>query len=618
MAGVEREKWSNKIEFILSSVGLSVGLGNVWRFPYVAFENGGGAFMVPYIVLMLLLGRPMYYLELVLGQFASDAQARAFGGFPLAKGEGARVHALYYNVLLGYALLYLIYSFHETLPWTRCDYSDWADSDCYNPMPGIVPCRTVEPRLLRLYGEANYTGPDAHAIHHGSHVVLVPRQAYELLANSCTTATQTAPEQFFYRNVLGLSSGIDDLGSLQPRLAAALVVSWLCVYLCVFKGIKTSGKAVYVTALAPFLILGMLFVRGITLPGAADGIRFYLVPDWSSILRAKVWKNAAEQIFYSLSLAEGMIICFGGFNEFRNRIHEDVLVVALADFHSVGLAFIAYPQALSMIAYPQLWSVAFYAMLFFLAIDTEFSSVECLLTPFKDEFPVLRSYGPLLSFAVCALMCVFGMPMASQGGLYILTVMDTYLGGIPAPLDRPRRAPGRLRRFCTDIEFMTGDQPGLALKICWAVFCPLCLTWIVIADLFLYGEPLTLGEYMFPTWVNVVGTCAVLVAVEIIAAFALYHLRSCGYDLHRALLPSYNWGPKDPTERREYVRFLQERGMGRSTEQEPKLARPPSLGEGAESGAILPQSSTTASHDRPASLAEAAATPLSNNAPAKA
>ncbi|KAH7975316.1 hypothetical protein HPB52_000577 [Rhipicephalus sanguineus] len=453
------------------------------------------------------------------------------------------------------------------------------------------------------------------------------------------------------RNVLGLSSGIDELGSVQPRLAGALVVSWMCVYLCVFKGIKTSGKAVYVTSLAPFLILGMLFVRGITLPGAAEGIRFYLVPDWSSILRAKVWKNAAEQIFYSLSLAEGMIICFGGFNEFRNSLHKDVLVVALADFvvsmmggmvvfavlgnmayhlevpvtdvvsSGVGLAFIAYPQALSMIAYPQLWSVAFYAMLFFLAIDTEFSSVECLLTPFKDEFPALRSYGPLLSFAVCALMCVFGMPMASQGGLYILTVMDTYLGGFLLPWIGLAELlvvvfGYGLTRFCTDIEFMTGDQPSVALKICWAVFCPLCLTWIVIADLFLYGEPLTLGEYTFPAWVNVVGTFAVVVAVEIIVAFAVYHLRSCGYDLRRALLPSDNWGPKDPAEYCEYIRFLEERGMRRPTEQEPKLARP-SLGEGTKSDAISPQSPTTTSRDRPAPLTEAAA-PLSNNAPAKA
>ncbi|XP_054924546.1 sodium- and chloride-dependent glycine transporter 2-like isoform X2 [Dermacentor andersoni] len=607
--------------------------------------------MVPYIVLMLVLGRPMYYLELVLGQFASNAQARAFGGFPLAKGVGwAMVYAcafisLYYNVILGYALLYLVYSFSGTLPWTSCDYSDWADSDCYNPRPGVVPCRTVEPRLLRLYAGENYTGPDAHAILHGSDVVLVPRQAYELLANSCTMATQTAPEQFFYRHVLGLSSGIEDLGSLQPRLAIALVVSWLCVYLCIFKGIKSAGKAVYVTSLAPFLILGMLFVRGITLPGASDGIRFYLVPDWSIIMRARVWKNAAEQIFYSLSLAEGMIICFGGFNEFRNRLHKDVLVVAAADFvvslmggmvvfsvlgnmaynmdvpvndvvsSGVGLAFIAYPQALSMIAYPQIWSAAFYAMLFFLAIDTEFSSVECLLTPFKDQFPALRSHGPLLSFAVCALMCVFGMPMASQGGLYILTVMDTYLGGYLLPwiglaeLLVVLLGYG-LTRFCADIEFMTGDQPGVALKICWAVFCPLCLTWIVIADLFLYGEPLTLGEYAFPTWVNVVGTYTVIVAVKIIAAFALYHLHSCGYDLHKALLPSHNWGPKDPVDHREYLCFLRQRGMSRLSEQDPQLLPPLEDKSGTVSSRVPP-----VGLDHPVPLAEAAA-PLPDNAPA--
>ncbi|XP_077496282.1 sodium- and chloride-dependent glycine transporter 1-like [Amblyomma americanum] len=610
----QREKWANKLEFILSSIGVSVGLGNVWRFPYVVFENGGGAFMVPYMVLMLVVGRPMYYLELILGQFASDAQVKAFGGFPLAKGVGwAMVYAcafisLYYNVILGYALLYLVYSFRETLPWTSCDYASWADHNCYNPTPGVVPCWTVEQRLLSRYAGYNYSGPDAHTITRGSDVVLVPLEAYERLANACTPATQTAPEQFFYRHVLGLSSGIEDLGSLQPPLATSLVVSWACVFLCVFKGIKTSGKVIYVTSLAPLFILIMMFVRGITLPGAADGIRFYLVPDWSSIFRAKVWKSAAEQIFYSLSLAEGMIICFGGFNEFRNQLQGDVLVVAAADFvvsvlgglvvfsvlgnmaysldvpvddvvsSGIGLAFIAYPQALSMIAYPQLWSAAFYAMLFFLAIDTEFSSVECLLTPFKDQYPVLRSYGPLLSFGVCVLMCVCGMPMASRGGLYILTVMDTYLGGYLLPWIGLAELlvvvlGYGLKRFCADIEFMSGHPPSLALKICWAVCCPVCLTWIVVADVFMYGEPLRLGDYTFPVWVNVAGTCSVLVAMKIIAVFALYHWHTCGRVLHKALLPSHDWGPKDSDEHHEYLRFLRLRGMDNRADPD----QPPSL-----------------------------------------
>uniref|UniRef100_A0A1S4KM39 Uncharacterized protein n=2 Tax=Ixodes scapularis TaxID=6945 RepID=A0A1S4KM39_IXOSC len=99
--------------------------------------------MVPYILLMMFVGRPMYYLELILGQFAGNAQAGAFGGFPLAKGIGwAMVYActfisLYYNVILGYALLYFFYSLRKTLPWTVCDEA-WADDNCYVQRPGIV------------------------------------------------------------------------------------------------------------------------------------------------------------------------------------------------------------------------------------------------------------------------------------------------------------------------------------------------------------------------------------------------------------------------------------------------------------------------------------------------
>ncbi|KAM7294050.1 sodium and chloride-dependent glycine transporter 2-like [Ixodes scapularis] len=214
--------------------------------------------------------------------------------------------------------------------------------------------------------------------------------------------------------------------------------------MCVFKGIKTSGKIVYVTALGPFLILGIMFIRGITLKGASAGLHYYFVPEWNKVLEIKVWKSAAEQVFYSLSIAEGMIICFGGFNEFRNELHKDVVIIAFADFivsmlsgvvvfsvlgnmahvldlpvegvvqSGIGLAFIAYPQALSMIPYPHFWSAAFFAMLFFLAIDTEFSSVECVVTPFKDEFPILRKHPSLVYFLVCLGMCICGMPMATQ------------------------------------------------------------------------------------------------------------------------------------------------------------------------------------------------------------
>lgn len=74
----ERAQWGNSLEFLMSCIAMSVGLGNIWRFPFTAYENGGGAFLIPYILTLLLIGRPMYYLEMVLGQFTSRGNLQMF------------------------------------------------------------------------------------------------------------------------------------------------------------------------------------------------------------------------------------------------------------------------------------------------------------------------------------------------------------------------------------------------------------------------------------------------------------------------------------------------------------------------------------------------------------
>lgn len=84
-----RDQWSNPIEFLLSCIAMSVGLGNVWRFPFVALENGGGAFLIPYILVLLLIGKPLYYMELCLGQFASAGSVRVWDLAPAFRGESA-------------------------------------------------------------------------------------------------------------------------------------------------------------------------------------------------------------------------------------------------------------------------------------------------------------------------------------------------------------------------------------------------------------------------------------------------------------------------------------------------------------------------------------------------
>lgn len=88
--------------------------------------------------------------------------------------------------------------------------------------------------------------------------------------------------------VLGLSAGIEETGSIKYSLAACLLIAWVIVFLCLCKGVQSSGKVVYFTALFPYLVLVILFFRGVTLPGASTGILFYLTPDWMQLANAQV------------------------------------------------------------------------------------------------------------------------------------------------------------------------------------------------------------------------------------------------------------------------------------------------------------------------------------------
>ena len=82
-----RDKWGNSIEFLLSCISMSVGLGNIWRFPFVAYDNGGGAFLIPYLIILVLIGRPLYFLEMVLGQFSSKGSVKLWSVVPLGRGK---------------------------------------------------------------------------------------------------------------------------------------------------------------------------------------------------------------------------------------------------------------------------------------------------------------------------------------------------------------------------------------------------------------------------------------------------------------------------------------------------------------------------------------------------
>lgn len=593
---LERERWASKIEFVLACIGLSVGLGNIWRFPYVVYENGGAAFLIPYIIIVAAIGRPMYYMELVMGQFSSSGSVKVFDAVPLARGVGMCMPyvcfgiSLYYNVILAYALLYMYYSCFRVLPWTTCDPA-WADENCYERGENTTwTCQRVKNELFILYEKNNSTDIDAVPVKVKDKVVMVPEQVFADHMLNCTNATHTATEQFFWKNVVNLGTGIEDLGPVQTKLFACLLVAWVCIFFCVFKGIKSSGKVVMVSAVAPFFILGAFLIRGVTLEGATKGLEYYFVPDWSKVMRFEVWQQAAQQVFFSLSVSQGVVICIGGYNDFRNTLYQDVYLIALADLMvsfvagivvfsvlgnlatnlgvevqdvvagGFGLAFIAYPEAVTHISLPNVWSLAFFLMLFFLALDSEFALVEGVLTPLKDAFPALQGRLTLLAFAICLVEFLLGISMTTRGGMYIINLLDTLIGDKMLFLIAVFESISvallyGVNRLSLDIEFMLGRVSGMAVKFCLQFVCPIVLSTILVTEFFTY-KPLTFAEYVYPKWAQAVSLMLVLVPFLMMVAVAIRHFYRCGLSCSNAVKPALQWGPKDPGLRREYENFL--------------------------------------------------------------
>ncbi|KAG1708438.1 Sodium- and chloride-dependent glycine transporter 2 [Nymphon striatum] len=136
--GPERGAWGGKLEFFLTCLAQAVGLGNVWRFPYLAFKHGGGSFLIPYTIMLILVAMPILFLELALGQYS------ALGSLPLVKnispiftGIGYAIYfcqyfgGVTYNAVISWTLFYFCVSMAKTLPWRNCDH-DFNTKDCFD------------------------------------------------------------------------------------------------------------------------------------------------------------------------------------------------------------------------------------------------------------------------------------------------------------------------------------------------------------------------------------------------------------------------------------------------------------------------------------------------------
>lgn len=149
---------------------------------------------------------------------------------------------------------------------------------------------------------------------------------------------------FNRREVLHAKDNIDDgIGMPNWTLVGFLILSSAIVFLILFKGIRTSGKASYVTGVAPFIFLIVFLIRSLTLPGAMDGIRYFFTPKWEDILKPSVWFQACTQVFFTLNVFFVNVIMCASYNKFEHNIYRDSNIVTTLDtFTSILVGCITF------------------------------------------------------------------------------------------------------------------------------------------------------------------------------------------------------------------------------------------------------------------------------------
>ncbi|NXO60296.1 SC6A7 protein, partial [Aramus guarauna] len=378
-----------------------------------------GVFLILYFIMLLVMGLPLLLMELSLGQYGAAGPIGVWKCCPLLKGVGVAMLfvcsllSLYYIVIVAWAIYYLVSSFQSPLPWS-CDAPRNAD-------------------LCQVGGPGNTSG---------------------------STSWVSASEVFWNEQVLGVthSSGLGDPGPVRWPLALCLLTAWVLVFLCTLKGIRSLGKALYFTATFPYLIVLILIIRGATLDGSLDGIRFYLSSDWSRLQSAQVWSDAASQIIYSLSIGLGGLVFMASHNNFDNNVIRDTLIIGIVNcctsfftsfaIFSVlghmawrkqvpmdsitdlgpGLAFVAFSEALSLLPGSPFWSILFFLMFFMLGVDVLFRDLEGITTAILDRFPALRDWRRKVALlgALCTSFYLLGLLLVTQGGIFWFILIDQY------------------------------------------------------------------------------------------------------------------------------------------------------------------------------------------------
>ncbi len=386
---MEREQWKSQLGFLFAAIGSAVGLGNIWRFSYQAYEHGGGAFLIPYLVALVTCGIPLIILEFAIGHKKSGSaplafakinrRAEFFGWWPVSFVMFGIV--LYYMVIIAWCLNYCIFS--ATMAW----------------------------------------GSD--------------------------------PNSFFFQGYLGLSDKPFEIGGINLTIlvttAVVWFINWFIVCRGIGKGVELANKIFMPTL---FLLTVFLIFYAITLDGAVEGVIAYLEPDFQEIMDVTVWISAYSQIFFSMSVGFGIMVAYASYLPDDADISRNAIMTGLGDSvfavvaglgvfavlgfmakssglpisevvtESIGLAFVAYPKALSVMPGGNIFGMLFFFSLVVAGISSSISILEAFCSAIIDKFGVRREF---VVTSVCMLGFLGSAAFTTNAGLYWLDIVDHFI-----------------------------------------------------------------------------------------------------------------------------------------------------------------------------------------------
>ena len=388
MSKEKRDSWGSRSQFILASIGSAVGLGNAWRFPGLAAKHGGGAFLLVYLLAMLVIGIPFLMMEISIGRKmhrgvpgafrAIKKPTEAVGWFAVSN---AFVIAVYYAVVFAWVIMMAFAS----------------------------------------YKFAGLTGDSASAA--------------GIWADMIKTT--------------GTTSGY---GTISFPVLGCLVIAWVLIYACIRNGPGTVGKVVKFTVFLPIICLVILAGKGMMMSGAMAGLTKFFVPDFSSLSSASIWIDAIGQVFYSLSIMMAIMVAYGSFLQEDSNIAKDAVIIAFSDFaisvlsgivlfttmsgtgqldnmtaSGIGTAFIVYPQSIVLLTNSgvanAIFAFVFYFCLCTLAIDSAFSIIEGVSTAVSDKFHLSHKKTTLV---LCIVASILSLWFVTGAGLAWLDIVDNW------------------------------------------------------------------------------------------------------------------------------------------------------------------------------------------------